>query len=450
MIDSALLNQETPRKSQGISRSLHFSFSWVLAGNVLYAFSQWGMVVALARLSTPSVVGRFMLGIAISTPVLLFANLQLRSILASDVRQAFSFREYFGVRTMTTSAALIIIAILGFVLTSDRDSMVVIVAVAVAKSIETFSDLFYGLFQLHDRLDLIGKSMILKGGLSILGFSSGLFWGGHILWAIAGLVASWTALLVLFDIRRGLQLFPRSTWQSRLTSQDGRARARTLIRATIPLGFVTSLVALNLHVPRYFIQAHWGEHYQGVFSAIAYTTVIVMLVADALGHTAIPRLARFYIAGEMAKFRSLIVKLVMFMLVAGAGGVVMAAVIGRYSLAAVFGQEYADYSGLLTWLMTAGLLTSIATVLTVGMTAARVFRAQVAMFSVVVGTNIAACALLVPRLGVLGAALAPVMSGLIHVLIAGVLIFHVSSRQARSSGYAHMGNSGLNRWEASL
>jgi O-antigen/teichoic acid export membrane protein len=100
--------------------------------------------------------------------------------------------------------------------------------------------------------------------------------------------------------------------------------------------------------------------------------------------------------------------------------------------------------------MTAGLLTSIATVLTVGMTAARVFRAQVAMFSVVVGTNIAACALLVPRLGVLGAALAPVMSGLIHVLIAGVLIFHVSSRQARSSGYAHMGNSGLNRWEASL
>jgi O-antigen/teichoic acid export membrane protein len=64
-------------RSVSLNRSsLHSSFAWVLIGNVIYALSQWGMVIALARLSTPSALGRFTLGIAISTPVILFANLQ--------------------------------------------------------------------------------------------------------------------------------------------------------------------------------------------------------------------------------------------------------------------------------------------------------------------------------------------------------------------------------------
>jgi O-antigen/teichoic acid export membrane protein len=63
----------------------------------------------------------------------------------------------------------------------------VIALVGLAKSIESISDLFYGLFQMNDRLDQIGKSMIIKGFISVLGFSAGLYLGHHILWAIAGI-----------------------------------------------------------------------------------------------------------------------------------------------------------------------------------------------------------------------------------------------------------------------
>src|SRR5678816_1375408 len=103
--------------------SLHSSFAWVLIGNVIYALSQWGMVIALARLSTPSALGRFTLGIAISTPVILFANLQLRSVLASDAARAYEFREYVGLRLLTTSLALALISTcLLYTSPSPRDS----------------------------------------------------------------------------------------------------------------------------------------------------------------------------------------------------------------------------------------------------------------------------------------------------------------------------------------
>ena len=39
----------------------------------------------------------------------------------------------------------------------------VILAVALAKAIETISDIHYGLFQLNDRLDETGRSMMLRG-----------------------------------------------------------------------------------------------------------------------------------------------------------------------------------------------------------------------------------------------------------------------------------------------
>jgi len=420
-------------KEQLRARPLYFSFSWALAGNVVYALSQWGMVIALARLSNPATVGKFMLGIAISTPVLMFTNFQLRSVLASDVRRSLAFRDYLGVRTLTSSTALVLIALLAYGFAGGLETAVVIVGVGLAKATESLSDIFYGLFQLHDRLDLSGKSMILKGVLSTVGFSGGLYFGGHILWAIAGLVAGWTALLVWFDIRRGRRLLLRMEERLMPRLRDTTATAWTLIRGTVALGVVTSLVALNLHVPRYFVQAYRGEHDQGIFSAIAYTTVIVLLVADALGNTAIPRLARLLADGQKGAFRTLMLRLALVTLFAGGAAVVGASLAGRFLLAAVFGEEYAAYSSLFVLLMTAGAMSSLGTFLTVGITAARHFRVQVAMFAVVVGSNVFACFLLVPRFGLIGASLAGVTSGVIHVLIATGLILRLSKNSRKQS-----------------
>ena len=72
-------------------------------------------------------------------------------------------------------------------------------------------------------------------------------------------------------------------------------------------------------MPRYFIHTRLGERQLGIYSAMAYATVAMILVADSLGHCAIPRLSRLYTAGRMADFRSLLLRLV-----AAGGGVGLA------------------------------------------------------------------------------------------------------------------------------
>src|SRR6266850_6844432 len=85
--------------------SLRANVTWTLLGNIAYAACQWGMLVAFAKVGDARMVGEFGLGLAITAPVFMFANLQLASVLATDAAGTTTFRDYVGARVMTTSAA---------------------------------------------------------------------------------------------------------------------------------------------------------------------------------------------------------------------------------------------------------------------------------------------------------------------------------------------------------
>ena len=183
--------------------SLRSNFAWALAGNVVYAICQWGMIVALAKLGSSFMIGQFSLGLAIATPVLMFTNLHLRVVQASDARRLYSFGEYLQLRSVMTLGAIAVIGGIVCFEHYERQTAMVILAVALAKGIESLSDIHYGLFQLNDRLDQTGASMMLRGAFSVVALSAGLYLTRDIFWACVGLALVWLAALLLFDFRRG-------------------------------------------------------------------------------------------------------------------------------------------------------------------------------------------------------------------------------------------------------
>ena len=76
----------------------------------MYAICQCGAVVALAKLGSSSMVGQFSLGLAIAAPVLMFTNLNLRAVQATDAQRTYSFGEYLRLRVAMTLAGLGVIA----------------------------------------------------------------------------------------------------------------------------------------------------------------------------------------------------------------------------------------------------------------------------------------------------------------------------------------------------
>ena len=54
--------------------------------------------MVLAKLGTPEMVGQFTLGLAITTPLIMFTNLQLRAVQATDASRQYKFGDYFALR----------------------------------------------------------------------------------------------------------------------------------------------------------------------------------------------------------------------------------------------------------------------------------------------------------------------------------------------------------------
>jgi len=399
--------------------SLRLNFAWILTGNLVYAMCQWGTIVALAKLGSSFMVGQFSLGLAVSTPVLMLTNLQLRAVQATDARRLYSFNEYLRLRSALTLAGLVVIAGIACFGHYEKQTTMVILIIALAKGVETLSDIHYGLFQLNDRLDQTGKSMILRGILLVAALSTGLYLTRSVLWGCATLVLVWLVVLLFFDVGHGRAFVAGHTRSSR---HPEHWRPWELIRLALPLGIATTLAALNLNMPRYFIHSHLGERQLGIYSALAYTTVAMILVSDSLGHCAIPRLSRLYNCERLTEFRSLLLRLLAAGGLLGLTGLVVVQFIGAQLVTRIYGSEYAAEFRTFLVLVLAAAVYCVACMLTTAITSARCFRIQVPLYTLVVGSNALACAHWVPTAGLTGGAAAMLVAATVHLVLGAAVV----------------------------
>ncbi|MGB8701973.1 MAG: oligosaccharide flippase family protein [Thermosynechococcaceae cyanobacterium] len=413
-------------KVSPIPLSLRRNFSWTLTGNIVYSACQWGMLIIFAKLGTPEMVGEFTYALAVTAPVFMLTNLQLRAVQATDSQVQYKFSDYLALRLMATGIGLLAIFSIVSLFPHSNTTAWIVILVAIAKGIESISDVCYGFIQQHERMDFISISLILKGILSLSMLTVGLVLTGSVVGGVAGLAIAWLLLLLGYDwltVRRlakllGVvdvrQLRPRWQW----TTQ------RQLIWLTLPLGFVMLLISLNTNIPRYFIEHYLSARELGIFAAIAYLMLMGSIIQGALAQSAAPRLAKYYAEGKRDAFISLLFKLVALACVLGTAVVVVSSFAGKQILALVYKPEYAQYSHLLVWLMVAAAMDYVSSFLGTAMTAARYFRVQVPLFMSTAGTLAIACVLFIPRWGLDGIPFAMILTGLIRILASLAILAH--------------------------
>jgi O-antigen/teichoic acid export membrane protein len=215
---------------------------------------------------------------------------------------------------------------------------------------------------------------------------------------VAALAAARIAVLLLYD---------------RPVSKAGGERPRTglsgpmeILRHAVPLGVALMLVSLSVNLPRYAIEHRFGAADLGAFAAVASFLTIGSTAANALGQSAMPRLARYYGAKDSRHFRALVWKLMAVAGALGVCGVMVALVVGKLVLGVVYRPGYAAYAGLLVWVMGAGMFCYVAIMLGYVITGARVYTAQAPLLVLVAASSAVGSWLLVPRLGLHGAAVA--------------------------------------------
>lgn len=425
--------------------SLRANFSWTFVGNVVYAACQWGMLMALAKLSSPGMVGIFALGLAITGPMFMFANLHLRTIQATDARQEYQFRDYLGVRLATTMLALLAIAGITQAVGYPWETGVVIIAVGCAKAFESISDIFYGLLQRLERMDRIAVGMMLKGMASLLALAVGVYLSGSVFWGVVGMAGAWAAVLALYDIPQGLYALRHSPASQAPAALSARvAVAARLAWMALPLGIGILLVSLSTAIPRYFVERILGAESLGIFAAIAYIQAAGTTVISALAAAANPRLAQHYARNDAHAFRALLYRLVAIALALGSAGALVAWLIGSWILTLIYRPEYGAYNHIFVLVMVAAGIGYVGWFVGDAMTAVRRLRAQALLFLTMTIATIGACAWLIPPFGLTGAALATMVTSVIQA-VGGLLIVERALRKPPVLSTMESGETALTR-----
>ena len=408
--------------------ALRRNFSWTFAGNMVYAACQWGMLAAIAKLGSPEMVGQFTLGLAVTAPIIMFSNLQLRSIQATDTKQEYQFRDYLGLRLIATGLAILVTLGITWKSGYSWDTTLVVLGLSLSKAVDSISDVFSGLIQQHERMDLIAISSMLRGLLALAFLAIAVYFTHSVFLGTLGLSVASAIVLVGYDLPSGALMFRASQPETGnpLTPDWHWGKLQQLLWLSLPLGFTMMLISLNTNIPRYFIDQHLGKRELGFFAAISYSMVAANMLVNALGQSATPRLAKYYAAGNSRAFGALLFMLVGIGLIIGMIGIFVVKIGGKEILTILYRPEYAQpqYLEIFLLLMVITAISNVSSFLGYGMTAIRYFSVQLPLSILVTGISAFSCYWLIPNMGLRGAAIALLIGAIVQTIFSLGIISH--------------------------
>lgn len=382
--------------------TLRQNVGWVLAGRGVYAACQWGLLAVCAKIGSADLLGRYALGVAVCTPIFMFANLKLASVLVTDARDEHRFAEYVRLRFVTTVFAMLVVCAVVLVAGYAWTTLATILAVGLGQAVLVCREIFLARAQKAQRMDRLAYSNAVLGVLGLGAFTAVFWLTRSLIAAIVALACMRLAVTAGVDVPCARQI---EFAQPRDHAPAARHSLLRLAYLCIPLGIVGMLVSFVASVPRYQVERQLGEASLGYFAALASFPMAGNILMEALAKATSPLLAKYYIENRRAYAR-LTAKLIAAGIVIGAAALTISYLFGKPILTICFTKEYADHHDTFMWLMTAGAIAYLWCCMETSLTAARFFRIQVPICAAATATALAAAWLLIPRFGLNGAAFA--------------------------------------------
>jgi len=397
-----LNGHQAPASTRFAPRSMSKNAVWSILTYVVRGAYQWGLLIAIAKMGTPEMVGQVALGIAICTPIFLFSDLQLRVVQATDARDDFHFRDYLGLRLLSTPLAFLMVLSIALASGYRWETFLVVGTVALTRVPESLSDCIHGAMQKSERLDMVATSTMARFVGSLVAFLAVFYYSGSIPLSVLSQLLISTIVLVAYDrpqvtnlIGSHLQgLSPRFEWP--LLFKLGKV--------ALPLGLVAMIVSFSGNLPRYVLERSWGEVSLGVYAAILQPTLVGQVIMSGIGQSTMPRLAKCYANGDLGHLTRLVVGLIGIAVIMGGIMVALAFCWGTEILTFFYRPQYAEHKNVFEWLMVAGAIGYVCTALGSGLSATRAYLRYLAFYtpSAVFSTSLSLS--LIPSFGLKGAA----------------------------------------------
>ena len=320
--------------------SLKENMLWNSIGSFVYLVCTWLTTVLVVRLSTSySDSGSLAVAMAVGNITSTIVFFKTRPVQVGCKETECSAADFIGFKIICSIVALFF-SLIYTVLTVDITNYSTTFLYIIFKIIETFIDVYHGIFQQNDRLDIAGKSQMIRGVLVVASFSMGLAVFHNLLYSIT-LMALTTLSVAIFYDRRMASKFTQAHAKYDID------KTKQIARTCFP-GFVSCLlISIVVSQTRQSYAIRYGNELLGVYAAVATPTVVIQAIANYLYAPLYKPISDALRSHDKAWISQLLNKVIAIILLLLLAGCLASAFLGSFALSLLYSPNISIHSNLL-------------------------------------------------------------------------------------------------------
>ena len=342
-------------------------YIWNLLGNLAAAAVSVLYLLIVSRMQTSEVADQFSLATSIGNLWIIIGQFQVRNYQATDVNSSHPFSAYFFTRLLTVVLMLITLFPYLRIINYDftNSSVMIITWIIVYRVADAFSDLFQGYFQQHGRLDIAGKSMVLRYALSVFILFLGLLLSHSMILTLMVLAFFNLFFVFVYDYAH-FKLFDKVSF-SHIFSRNIFDESYKIIKVCFSLfiyGFLLTLVfneaklAISDAYAKGIVETGAQRDYNILFMPVFFMSLCILVVRPL-----ITQMAEMWQKKQFQIFYKKFLKIVLVTLSIGVVITFLTYLIGVNVLGLIFGLNLLDYRLQLTILVLSGVFYSFSIIL---------------------------------------------------------------------------------------
>ena len=385
-------------KTNNVTRS---SYLWNSLNAMLSAAESPVILAVMNRTNGLYDAGIFSIAFAVSSLMLYLGQYGLRRFQSSDIKEKYSFGEYYAMRFITCGAMML--ASLAYCihgsLTKDYSAVkfLVIMLICFVRCIQAFSDVVHGRMQQKGRLDVATRCSAVRYVGEMISYALMLI-------ITRNLVISTIACAVTSFVIFLLTSMNAAVDYCVLKPSFGVTKMKQLLVEGFPLFLSLFLNMYLSNAPKYAIDTYLTEEVQATYNLIFMPAFVVQLVAHFIFNPILTTYAEVWTKGDIKKLNRLIRRQMLVILGLAVLGLIVAGTIGIPVLSLLFGVDLSSYKLELCVVMLGGGLLAYSVFFNTVITIIRLHKTLIICYGVAALAAFAFSGYFVRTYGMLGAA----------------------------------------------
>ena len=333
-----------------MKKNIKKNFIWNSVGSFTYLFCQWLLTLIVVRLSSNlEDPGNFALAMTITNVFFNLACFNVRPFMVSDSKREYDVEDYLSFRIITSSIAIIICFLYICLFHYTKIQILCIMLFLLFKIGEAVVDLFHGLEQRKDRMDIGGISMLCRGIISLIVFSISFAIFKNLPISLLLMAISTYIFIICYD-------YPFVLKFEELKVIINKDKLIKLFLYLFPLAIGTFLGTFTSSLPRQVLEKICGIDSLGIYATIATPAVIVQMAATYIFNPFLVSFAELKHKKNINDFIKLFFKISGLIVLLSIASIIGSLLLARIVLLFLYGSKIAKYSYLFIWII---VLTSL-------------------------------------------------------------------------------------------